>query len=200
MNSWHKLIGTINDINATVMSKKVGNIVYEVGKIEPNVIRAALEEYLRCSQRVHTIAFLQWRIMYPSHIQFHEEMLVELIEERMKFMYGNMYMGIRDKKKMPGKQYGLDQQFYDNFAEAISKAQPYNIWSFEQIGLFDPYPLEPMETKFHIPETDEDLVYQQERFVYNNSPNTLYFPSKMLLFKIMRACIGITDPKDLWFN
>ena len=58
MNSWHKLIGTINDINATVMSKKVGNIVYEVGKIEPNVIRAALEEYLRCSQRVHTIAFL----------------------------------------------------------------------------------------------------------------------------------------------
>ena len=49
-------------------------------------------------------------------------MLVELIEERMKFMYGNMYMGITDKSKMPKKQYNLDTQFYENFKEAITKA------------------------------------------------------------------------------
>lgn len=27
-NSWSKLLGSINDVNATVLSKKVGDIVY----------------------------------------------------------------------------------------------------------------------------------------------------------------------------
>ena len=56
-----------------------------------------------------------------------------------------------------------------------------------------------MESSFRIPITDEDLVYRVNRYTKGNSPNTLYFPSKMMLFKMMRACIGVTDPKDLWF-
>ena len=204
MNAWHKLLGQINDVNtrgeAPIMSKKVGNMIYEIGKLDEKIIRVALEEYLRCAQRVHTIAFLQWRCRFPSHIKYHEEMLKELIEERMKYMYGNMYLGISDKSKMPSNQYSVGEKFYQQFAEAIPIAQSYHIWSFEQIGLFDPFPQEPMETSFIIPTTDEDLVYREERFVYKNSPHTLYFPSKKVLFKIMRACIGITDPKDLWFN
>ena len=30
-------------------------------------------------------------------------MLIELIEERMKFMYGTLYVGNENESKMPGK-------------------------------------------------------------------------------------------------
>ena len=51
-----------------------------------------------------------------------------------------------------------------------------------------------METKFIIPKTDDDLVYRGDRYLEGNSPNAIYFPSKLLLFKIMRACINVDDP------
>ena len=57
-----------------------------------------------------------------------------------------------------------------------------------------------METSFRIPKTDEDLVYRIDRYIENNSPTSIYFPSKMCLFKIMRACIDIEDPEHLWFK
>ena len=65
--------------------------------------------------------------------------------------------------------------------------------------MFDPYPEELPETNFAIPKTDEDLVYRGDRYVKEYSPKVIYFPSKMCLFKIMRACIGVDDPKELWF-
>jgi len=66
-----------------------------------------------------------------------------------------------------------------------------NMYSFLQIGLFDPFPEEHMDSEFSIPKTQEDLVYREDRYIYGNSPNMLYFPSRKLLFKIMRACIGV---------
>ncbi len=66
--------------------------------------------------------------------------------------------------------------------------------------MLDPYPDEAMDTGFHIPVTDEDLVYRGDRYVEGNSPNVLYFPSYHLLFKLMRACIGVKDKNSLWFK
>ncbi len=55
----------------------------------------------------------------------------------------------------------------------------------------DPFPEEIMETSFNVPVTEEDLVYHESRYIKGNSPNLLYYPSKQLLFKIMKACVGI---------
>ena len=121
-------------------------------------------------------------------------MLVELINERMSFIYGNLNMG-EEPKFLPDKKYKCTEKFLLKFENSFERAKSYNIWSFEQIGLYDPYPLEHMETKFYIPKTDEDLVYRSDRYVKGNSPNSIYFPSKLVLFKIMRACIGVENPK-----
>jgi hypothetical protein len=56
-----------------------------------------------------------------------------------------------------------------------------------------------MESKYKLPITADNLVYATERFTEGNSPNTLYFPSKLLLFKIMKACIGVKFKEHLWF-
>ena len=50
-----------------------------------------------------------------------------------------------------------------------------------------------METHFHVPDTDDDLVYRVNKYVEGDSPALLYFPSKLLLFKIMKACVGVKN-------
>jgi hypothetical protein len=61
--------------------------------VRPNIRRRVLEEFLRCSQRVHTIAFMQWRIKYESNLKRNVNQLYDLIEERMGFMYGRLGEG-----------------------------------------------------------------------------------------------------------
>ena len=85
----------------------------------------------------------------------------------------------------------MTQEYYDDFEGEIKKAGMYNIYSFDQIGMIDPYPDEQMDTNFAVPLTDEDLVYRGSRYVKGNSPNVLYFPSGIMLQKIIRACIGV---------
>ena len=31
-------------------------------------------------------------------------------------------------------------------------------------------------------------------------PKQIYIPKKMMMLSIMRSCIGVNDPKDLWVN
>ena len=66
--------------------------------------------------------------------------------------------------------------------------------------MFDPFPQETMDSDFSIPVKEDDLVYGNDRYIYKNSPNMLYIPSKRLLFKMMRACVAIGNEQDLWFQ
>ena len=93
---------------------------------------------------------------------------------------------------------------------------------FSQIGWPEPFPEDPPEPEIkrtstlsvdgdgnqpeeswgvRVPEGPDDLAYPEERFVHGISPSVIYIPSRQVMLKMMRACIGITDPKDLWlFN
>ena len=66
-NSWNKLLGQIHECNESkVKSKRAYDLIVAIGSIKTVVKRRALEEFLRCSQRVNTIAFLQWRKKFPN--------------------------------------------------------------------------------------------------------------------------------------
>ena len=69
----------------------------------------------------------------------------------MKFMYGFLENNI--PLGLPSDDYGSDKAFYKMFKQSISEAKSFNIYSFEQIGLFDPFPKELMESEFIIPIT-----------------------------------------------
>ena len=60
---------------------------------------------------------------------------------------------------------------------------------------------------FRAPETDleikgknliEDLIYMPNRYDEVHSPLCVYIPSKALLFKMVRACLGCKSVEDLW--
>jgi hypothetical protein len=79
--------------------------------------------------------------------------------------------------------------------------QPYNINSFQQVGMAEPFPDDDFgKSDFIIPKVKEDLVYDESRFKKGESPKCIYVPSPILMFKIMRACINVIKKEDLWFN
>ena len=43
-----------------------------------------------------------------------------------------------------------------------------------------------------------NLTYDFDRYDEGASPMTVYYPSPDLLFKLMKACIGCDNIKDLW--
>ena len=44
----------------------------------------------------------------------------------------------------------------------------------------------------------EKLIYPKSRYSYNYSPARIYIPSRYVMIKIIKACIGCTTPRDLW--
>ena len=111
-----------------VKSKKASDLIVAIGSVRLNVKRRALEEFLRCSQRVNTIAFLQWRKKFPNKVTKVKQ-LSELINERITFMYGNLKNSL-DESKLPSSKLSTDEVFYEDFKPAITPAQSFNIWSF----------------------------------------------------------------------
>ena len=49
-----------------------------------------------------------------------------------------------------------------------------------------------------MPKTHSDEIYCCLS-KYNQSPYLRYFPSRMIMFKMMRACIEVDDTEDLWY-
>ena len=65
----------------------------------------------------------------------------------------------------------------------------------------DPYPNEDAEDEEHqflMPEDPRDLVYHKDAYSPDRCPWPHYFPSKSVLLKMMRACIGVTQVDKLW--
>jgi hypothetical protein len=62
-----------------------------------------------------------------------------------------------------------------------------------------------MEIDFPKPKEVEHLVYRGNRYCKDVSPTMIIIPSRMVMYKIMRACIGVKE-KDLgldncfWIN
>ena len=79
----------------------------------------------------------------------------------------------------------------------------YLIDDCEEIGIKDPFPTDndgPNNSIIKIPEKASDFVYPMPRMVFGLSPTTIIMPSKKMLFKLMRACIGVSSLEELWFN
>lgn len=45
-----------------------------------------------------------------------------------------------------------------------------------------------------------ESIYAEYRYIEGFAPTVVYIPNSQVMMKMMRSCIGITDPKDLWIN
>ena len=87
---------------------------------------------------------------------------------------------------------------------------PYQVNGFFQLGINDPYPEDIVSLKgsrgdndpylLGLFEDDSALVYNSDRYVLDCSPLMIYVPRKEVMFKMMRACVKVDRPDELWFN
>lgn len=86
--------------------------------------------------------------------------------------------------------------------------QVFLINSFQTIGWADPFPHDDefitgsMDDGINlvVPEVPTDLVYQRSRYSPDYSPLCIYVPKMEIMLKMMRACVEVKNPHDLWFH
>ena len=75
---------------------------------------------------------------------------------------------------------------------------------FKGIGWADPFPEDDKKGKqqavMELPKDPRKLVYDKTRYSAVNSPYVIYYPSKDIMVKLMRACLGVTQVEDLWIH
>ena len=48
--------------------------------------------------------------------------------------------------------------------------------------------------------TSEKLIYPEHKYNSEQSPTCVYMPSRPMILKILRACMGVEQVEELWFN
>ena len=85
----------------------------------------------------------------------------------------------------------------------------YLIDSLYRIGMADPFPNNPnliITCNDDLPAEEKMVtevgqnVYGETRYIKGFSPYCIYIPTKDVMFKLMRACVGVKHVEDLWFN
>ena len=138
-------------------------------------------------------------------------MIKECIDSRIEHILGSIDATSRvspETEKMGNMSVQLeyDFQIVHKKTQKLDDFKTYFINSFQAIGWPDPFPDEHtmaihdqnQETEFL--RDPEDLVYHESRYSEEYSPLVIYMPSKMVLVKLMRACMACDDPSDLWIN
>ena len=92
---------------------------------------------------------------------------------------------------------------YAEIGMGEQKNSSFNINTFEMLGIWDPFPLENYsgQPEYRQPAHDVDLVYSHMRLAKKMcSPLCVYIPTKEIMFKIQRACIGVKKAEELWYH
>jgi hypothetical protein len=88
------------------------------------------------------------------------------------------------------------------------KSKVFLVNSFYKFGMPDPFPEDPnreingnndLDEKERMPEKPNDWVYGKSRYFKAFSPSCIYIPTNQVMLKLMRACLGVERPEDLWF-
>jgi hypothetical protein len=148
--------------------------------------------------------------MHPpvgSNEKKHKEQLRDNIAALSKHLQGEIDISLKvtEKTALLAKLSPADDEKY-GYVSTFSNKQKYANLTFWSIGMADPFP---DETTTADPNcnmlgdqefTPENLIYPEYKYSKEMSPLCVYIPSKQLLLKILRACMGVEEVKELWFN
>ena len=90
--------------------------------------------------------------------------------------------------------------------DLVNDQKNFLINRFITVSFPDPYPDDDLNIIGSVDDTPDDLslpnkysdrVYPNNRYG-ENSPYCIYIPCKEVMLKLMRACVKVTRPKDLW--
>ena len=152
------------------------------------------------------IAYFQWRLKYPSKLRHDPKELEDIIIGRIGHLTTEILTDetVSDET-IANSQIGRNFLYQNRFVDAY---KPFFINSFSIIGWSDPFPNDDEFIKGSLDDGDgmsmpkyfTDLVYNESRYIEGFSPYCIYIPKKEIMVKIMRACIAVKCPHDLWIH
>lgn len=98
----------------------------------------------------------------------------------------------------------VDYGFNVSSEQRYVQRERYYIQSFWSLGLADPFPDEAttIDEQFQLIGTEKILL---DKFVYPDvwyesqwSPQMIYLPTRIIMMKMMRGCMGCDSKSDLW--
>jgi hypothetical protein len=168
-------------------------ILKKFGFVKKEVRQELLREWLHAAARLYGAAFHQWRMMYSESDRCDKERCQELIARELRHIgksYGQHEYEL--ELRLPENQFELSDEFKKGFADILYDGQTHNITACERLGLPDPFPGEQSDAQKHtISPNPADRVYQGKSFASIKAPRLKYLPSRAIMLKLMRACIGL---------
>lgn len=84
INFWDKILGNIIKDKIKFKDKKADSLAIELTKIYKPVRDACLRAWIDRCKSVYNIAFMQWRLKYPTNCEYkNEEELKDIIMSRI---------------------------------------------------------------------------------------------------------------------
>ena len=118
----------------------------------------------------------------------------------MDLFYGGMKVWQEAKKETIEQAAIYDQYYQVNYKLLRQKVLPHRLNKINSLALTDPFPADYDKVLFKYPQEHTDMVYHEKRYVLPDIYQSLYIPHRKLMFKLMRACVGVNHLHDLWFN
>ena len=160
VNYWNKLQGTLMDRAQQSNVKRLKMLILEIVKVPAEIKHEVLRFIVKKCMELHSIAFLQWRYLFPGNSPYYsDDVLDELIQARIEFFYIN-YSDCRCKLH---KKSNLPKGFQNHYGDLLSPSEEFQISSFDQIGILNPFEIQTEENPFK-PKKPDDLVYHKDRF------------------------------------
>ena len=175
-------------------------------KKNKDIMDACLKYYIKQCYEIYSIAFLQWIRKFPSKImEASNEDVDKTIQTKLNQLNKN-YNPNQKVNNITAREAKLRPDFNHRFDILDNDLHCFNINSFAQIGMSDPFPNDKSQfsktdiDKFKLPTTTDQMIYDESRYIEGLAPYCIYIPRKELMFKMMKACIGVQKVEDLWFH
>ena len=121
-NAWFKFLGRLQHEQLEIGDKFTKILINRIVMIDPKYRIEALSQFLKCSHRVHSIAFMQWRKQFCK-TKTNISQLEQVISDQMKFMYGDLEA---NQYIEPLNKFSVEEEYYmDKYNGVIDRAKSY---------------------------------------------------------------------------
>lgn len=183
---WKKLLKQIQIHSLKTKDKKSQKLVIELGAVPAEIQDEALLRWLLACKNIYTIAFFQWRLSKCNERD--KCQLEDLIQSSVNF-FSSFKKANQDKKVTTSteKLATLPLNFMIRYGLNEDSSEHFNINSFYQIGLSDPFP-EIFADK------NVDYFYPEHKILNTDYiPSMTYIPRKDVMLRLMRSCLNVKE-------
>lgn len=194
--AWEKLLKELEQIALKNNSNDLKTFCEKVRAVPEEVKTVLLQKFGKRCKEKHSIAFLQWRLKYRAHVADREQIAVTL-NDSIERMLGNIDISAQVTPQTAAEA-KINFRLEQLMEVTTIQPQEWLVNSFWSIGWPDPFPDEHSAVDQEFLRDREELVYPASRIVTEYSPLVIFIPNRVVLVKMMRACLGVSEQSELW--